>query len=71
MNDSESPLIAVGRNCPCGFPLVWRGGQRWCAVYGAHPAPSEPVTFRNRHAPGARLVDELTAMKYRHLKAVS
>ncbi len=84
-------LLPVGRDCDCGFPLVWSGGHQRCAVYGSHPGPSaapvalelrDPtspryvvyaafpadedaerrVHLRNINAPGARLVDELTAL---------
>jgi hypothetical protein len=32
-------MIPVGRDCDCGYPLVWRLGEKWCAVYGSHPLP--------------------------------
>lgn len=41
-------LLPVGRDCPCGHPLVLRDGVETCSVYGSHRAPIE--------APGARLV---------------
>ncbi len=52
-------LLPVGKDCDCGFPLVWRRGEQWCSVYGSHPVI---VTWRNRSAYAARLVDELDAM---------
>lgn len=66
-------LIAVGRDCDCGHPLVWMRGQQRCAVYGSHPAPIDPVYFRNLHAPGAELVNMLSARNAspRRLRAVS
>jgi hypothetical protein len=74
-------VLAVGRDCDCGMPMIWRDGAQRCAVYGSHPAPADPVHFRDHGAPGARLVDELTAMRRdasrferaraaRHLQAV-
>lgn len=51
------PLVAVGKDCDCGNPLVWRAEATWCAVYGSHPPI---VTYRRRDAFAARLVDELT-----------
>lgn len=62
MNAVESALLPVGRDCDCGFPLVWRGQHQHCAVYGAHRMPTPAINFRNLDAPCARLVDELTAM---------
>ncbi len=47
-------LIPVGRDCDCGFPLVWRRGRQWCAVYGTHPAPG--IFMRDPTAPFAELV---------------
>ena len=84
-------LVAVGRDCDCGHPMIWRAGAQVCAVYGRHaPAPDlaafsdtlEPgriVHYRNRNAPGARLValcmdaPNLTrsAQRHRALRAVS
>ncbi|MBP6729964.1 MAG: hypothetical protein KA129_10085 [Microthrixaceae bacterium] len=61
-------VIAVGRDCVCGCPLVLRAGVERCSVYGEHrdereACPSELVDhvgnvvgMRNRRAPGARLV---------------
>lgn len=83
-------LLPVGRDCDCGHPLVWRSGQQVCAVYGRHPAEPEHAAFsdssagtrvhyRNRNAPGARLValcldapnNTRTAVRHRSLRAVS
>ena len=47
-------LRQVGRDCPCGHPLVWRNGYVWCPVYGSHP---NPLHVRNLDAPAAALVD--------------
>lgn len=30
-------LIATGRDCECGCPMVWVGDTQTCAVYGSHP----------------------------------
>lgn len=51
-------LLPVGRDCDCGFPLVWRHGEQWCCVYGSHPAP---VHYRFPNAPGAGLVRDVMA----------
>jgi hypothetical protein len=68
------PLVAVGKNCDCGHPLVWVRGQQRCAVYGSHPAhgdtaafhrpPGRPIGFRNHNAPGAPLIDLSLALSY-------
>lgn len=50
------PVLAVGRDCECGHPLVWMRGVQRCAVWGTHPAPDAAVHFRNLRAPGAALV---------------
>lgn len=50
----EQALVPVGRDCDCGFPLVWRGNKPYCCVWGSHPAP---VHYRFPDAPGARLVE--------------
>lgn len=46
---SPQPLTPVGRDCDCGFPLVWVGDRKVCSVYGSHPpvlSPSaQPVQF--------------------------
>ena len=46
---SPQPLTPVGRDCDCGFPLVWVGDRQVCAVYGSHPpviSPSaQPIRF--------------------------
>jgi hypothetical protein len=67
------PLLPVGRDCDCGAPLVWMRGAQRCAVYGTHPAPVDVVHFRNLAAPGAELVNMLSARKpaARRLRAVS
>ena len=57
MSGCPDSLIAVGRDCGCGHPLIWMRGQQRCAVYGTHPAPDAIVYFRNLNAPGAELVD--------------
>lgn len=62
-------LLPVGRDCDCGHPLVWRNGMTRCAVYGSHPAPADPVHFRDWSAPGARLVQAVTLNTYPRKKA--
>lgn len=48
------PIVAVGKDCDCGHPMIWTRGQQRCAVYGLHAAP---VAWRNRDAPFSGLVD--------------
>ena len=56
-------LLPVGRDCDCGFPLVWHRNHQICAVYGTHPPPLEPLRInRDYNAPLAWLVDELDRM---------
>lgn len=50
-------LLPVGRDCDCGFPLVWFGDRQVCAVYGRHPAGRQPVHFRDRRAEFADLIE--------------
>lgn len=38
-------VIAVGRDCPCGHPLVVRDGVEACSVYGAHRPIARPGDF--------------------------
>lgn len=52
-------LLPVGKDCDCGFPLVWRHGKQWCSVYGSHPVS---LGMRDRTAVLANVVDELAAM---------
>lgn len=46
-SNTPSALLPVGRDCDCGFPLVWFGERQLCAVYGSHPTPSDRVYFRS------------------------
>jgi hypothetical protein len=64
MKGCADPLVAVGKDCDCGHPLVWMRGQQRCAVYGSHPAPAERITFRNLQAPGASLIDLSLALTF-------
>ena len=32
-------LMPVGKDCDCGYPLVWRRDKQVCSVYGTHPTP--------------------------------
>lgn len=55
-------VLAVGKDCDCGHPLIWRERVQVCAVYGHHPDLGDRVSFRDQTAAGARLVDEISAM---------
>lgn len=46
MRDTPSALVPVGRDCDCGFPLIWSGDRQLCAVYGTHPTAVDRVHFR-------------------------
>jgi hypothetical protein len=65
-------ILPVGRDCVCGYPMIWRAGAQICAVYGTHPASIDhsmftdapegnPIHFRNYAAAGASLVDACLA----------
>ena len=43
-----SALLPVGRDCDCGFPLVWHWDGQRCAVYGTHP-PRPPAPPKVPH----------------------
>jgi hypothetical protein len=61
-------MIPVGRDCDCGYPLVWRLGEKWCAVYGSHPLPDH-ARVQNTDAPFAELVLEIDGEMQRKRRA--
>ena len=65
-------LVAVGRDCDCGHPLVWRDGIKVCAVYGLHTPRDPGELLRDTNAYAAALIDELVEMTpYRGKKATT
>ncbi len=63
---SAQALVATGKDCDCGHPLVWRYNEPWCSVYGSHPVVPGRA---DREAPGAELVRLVTS--YTHLRRAS
>lgn len=63
MNAVPLPLLPVGRDCDCGFPLVWYGDRQRCSVYGTHAAPAQPIHYKGAQSTGvARLIHDINAV---------
>ena len=54
-------VVAVGKDCDCGNPLIWRNDEQYCAVYGTHPPDGETLHFRDHAAAASALIEACMA----------